>query len=49
MLAQEEEFRGEVAQRLGTGFEVPATMTPTTPRKRRKSKAKVGSQVLVPV
>ena len=49
MLAQDVEFRREVAEKLGPGFEVPASMTPTTPRKRRKSKAKADGQVLVSV
>jgi integrase len=49
MLAQDVEFRREVAEKPGTGFEVPASMTPTTPRKRRKSKANEGGQVLVSV
>jgi integrase len=49
MLAQDVEYRREVAEKLGTCFDVPASMTPTTPRKRRKSKAKVGGQVLVSV
>jgi integrase len=49
MLAQDAEFRSEVAEKLGTGFEVPASMTPMTPRKRRKSKARLGGQVLLSV
>jgi integrase len=49
MLAHDVEFRREVAEKLGTGFEVPASMTPTTPRKRRQRKAKAGGQVLVSV
>jgi integrase len=49
MLAQDLDFRREVAEKLGTGFEVPASMTPTTPRNRRQSKAKAGDQVVVSV
>jgi hypothetical protein len=49
MLAQDLDFRREVTEKLGTGFEVSASMTPTTPRKIRKGKAKVGGQVLATV
>jgi hypothetical protein len=49
MLAQDVDFRQEVSEKLGTGFDVPASMTPTTPRKKQKCKAKVHGQVLVSV
>jgi integrase len=49
MLAQDVEFRQEVSEKLGTGFDVPASMTPTTPRKSAKKEREVASQVLVTV
>jgi hypothetical protein len=46
MLTQDVDFRQEAAEKLGTGFDVPASMTPMTHRKRRKSKATVDGEVL---
>jgi integrase len=49
MLAEDVDFRQEVAEKLGTGFDVPASMTPMTPRKKVKKEQKVAVQVLVSV
>jgi integrase len=49
MLAQDVDFRQEVAEKLGAGFDVPASMTPMTPRKKVKKEKSVAVQVLVSV
>ena len=41
MLAQDVEFRREVAEKLGTGFTVPASMIPMVPRKEVKNETEV--------
>ena len=48
MLAQDVAFRQEVAEKLGAGFDVPASMTPMTHRKSGKEGRKVAVQVAVP-
>jgi len=48
MLAQDVAFRQEVAEKLGAGFDVPASMTPMTHRKSGKKEMKVAVQVGVP-
>jgi len=49
MLAQDVDFRQEVAEKLGAGFEVPASMTPMTHRKKGKAKAEIAVEVVVSV
>ncbi len=49
MLAQDVDFRREVSEKVGTGFNVPATMTPTTPRKSAKKETQITTEVLVSV
>ncbi len=41
MLAQDVEFRSEVAQKIGTGFDVPTSMIPMVPRKKVKNETEV--------
>lgn len=41
MLAQDVEFRREVTDKLGTGFDVPASMIPMVPRKKVKNETEV--------
>jgi integrase len=51
MLAQDVDFRQEVAEKLGAGFGVPASMTPMTPmtpRKSVKKETEIVVQVAVP-
>lgn len=43
MLAQDVEFRREVAENLGTGFDVPASMRPMVPRKEVESETEVAA------
>jgi integrase len=49
MLAQDVEFRQEVSEKLGTGFDVPASMTPTAPRKSAKKQINSSVEVLASV
>jgi hypothetical protein len=41
MLAQDVEFRREVTDKLGTGFDIPASMIPMVPRKKLKNETEV--------
>jgi hypothetical protein len=43
MLADDVEFRREVSEKLGTGFEVPASMRPMRPRKKMKKETEVAA------
>jgi integrase len=43
MLADDVEFRREVSEKLGTGFEVPASMRPMRPRKKVKKETEVAA------
>ena len=49
MLAQDVDFRREVAEKLGAGFDVPASMTPMTPKKSLKKETDIALQVAVSV
>ncbi len=47
MLAQDVTFKQEVSEKLGAGFDVPASMTPMTPRKSAKKQIKAPIEMLV--
>jgi hypothetical protein len=49
MLAQDVDFRKEVAEKLGAGFDVPDPMTPMTPRKAVRKETEVAMQVAMSV